>query len=305
MERESFIFYRSYAEAIRSLPKENQIGVLEGLLAYAIDGEEPELSGIERAVFVLMKPQLDANNQRYENGKKGGRPSKEKPSVSEKPKKKKPSVSKKRKTEKPNENVNVNVNVNDNEYGLTTVQRAGAREADDMAEEYLGFMREHPTVREDITNPSEIASIDFKVLSERIAESQFLQTRQSLAWLIGNYSKIVSGAYRDFSRSPASDVPKGKGDLQLWQETVRALQRAKRDVYCAASGYNVPAYKMADVEAKRVMAEIYKSLSREITEYFDPNSFLELCGMEEKDLKFERARFLKSLPEIRAKIAEE
>lgn len=54
--------------------------------------------------FTLIKPQLSANNKRYEDGKKGGRPKKIKTS----------GFSEKKPNENENENENVNVNVNEN-----------------------------------------------------------------------------------------------------------------------------------------------------------------------------------------------
>ena len=84
--RDSFIFYRSYVEALKELPDENRLHIMDAVLRYALEGEEPNLTGVEKAVFVLMRPQIDANNRRYENGKKGaesgskgGRPAKNKP----------------------------------------------------------------------------------------------------------------------------------------------------------------------------------------------------------------------------------
>lgn len=75
----SFVFYRSFAEALRNLECEIDGGafksVLFALLDYALDGVEPELSGgVERAIFALMRPQIDANNGRREAAKLGGRP---------------------------------------------------------------------------------------------------------------------------------------------------------------------------------------------------------------------------------------
>ena len=62
---------------------------------------------------------------------------------------------------------------------------------------------------------------------------------------------------------------------------------------------------MGDDCAKKEMGTLYKELSPEIQAYFDPNSFLELCEMEEKELKFERARFLKELGGIRQRLKSE
>ena len=77
MERESFVFYRSFYEAIKELPAENQANVYNALFEYSFNNVEVELSGVEKAVFLLMKPQVDANQKKYENGCKGGRPKKQ------------------------------------------------------------------------------------------------------------------------------------------------------------------------------------------------------------------------------------
>lgn len=42
------------------------------MLGYGLDGKEPEVDGVAKAVFVMAKPQIDKNSQRYTNGKKGG-----------------------------------------------------------------------------------------------------------------------------------------------------------------------------------------------------------------------------------------
>jgi hypothetical protein len=72
--RESVVFYRSFYEAIRRLPAEQFKASALAILEYGLDGKEPETDGIERTVFCMAKPQIDANNRRYENGTKGGRP---------------------------------------------------------------------------------------------------------------------------------------------------------------------------------------------------------------------------------------
>lgn len=117
--RESIIFYRSFYEGISALPKKNQLEVYDAIFRYTFKNEEPELSPLSKALFAVIKPQLDANNERYENGKKGagfgklgGRPKKETPmGLSESDNSKTP-VGLSVKT--PNENVNVNVNENVN-----------------------------------------------------------------------------------------------------------------------------------------------------------------------------------------------
>ena len=118
MERESFVFYRSFYEGIKELPRDIQGEVLTAIMEYGLNGVTTEnQKPITKAMFALIKPQLDANNQRFENGrlgaehgKKGGRPKKEKPQEN-------PNLTPKKPQENPNltPNVNVNDNVNDND----------------------------------------------------------------------------------------------------------------------------------------------------------------------------------------------
>ena len=72
MERNSFCFYRSFYDAIKALPKKYQAQALDAVLAYGLDGVEPtDADGVIQAIFALIRPQIDANNKRYTNGKKG------------------------------------------------------------------------------------------------------------------------------------------------------------------------------------------------------------------------------------------
>ena len=70
-------------------------------------------------MMILMRPILDSNNQRFENGKKGGRPPKEKPNQNQTETETKPNQNQTETETKANkdedEDVNVNVNVNQEE----------------------------------------------------------------------------------------------------------------------------------------------------------------------------------------------
>ena len=76
MRREALLFYKSFEEAIGLLPDQDQLKAYRAIIRYGLYGEEPQLDGVSGAVFLLAKPQIDANNRRYENGKQGGRPKK-------------------------------------------------------------------------------------------------------------------------------------------------------------------------------------------------------------------------------------
>lgn len=102
MNRESFVFYASWLDAIKNLPREMQGEVLVAIVEYGITGEMlADLKPITKALMAMVKPQIDINRAKYENGKKGGRKASEEP--------------KENQTEtKPEPNDNVNVYVNDN-----------------------------------------------------------------------------------------------------------------------------------------------------------------------------------------------
>jgi hypothetical protein len=81
--RKSFIFYSSFLDALEELDDKTQLEVFRAIAGYALKDTEPNLSGVGRAIFLLIKPQLDANNKRYVDGCSGGRPKKS--AESEKP----------------------------------------------------------------------------------------------------------------------------------------------------------------------------------------------------------------------------
>lgn len=74
--RDGFIFYGSFWDALSDLPDAQRLEAYDAICRYALTDEVTELSGITLAVFKLIKPQLDANIRRRENGKQGGRPKK-------------------------------------------------------------------------------------------------------------------------------------------------------------------------------------------------------------------------------------
>ena len=104
--RDSFIFYRSFFESFDGLSKKDKLLLFDAICNYALNDIEPELNGVPLAMFKLLKPQVDANTRRYENGCKGGRPRKTETKPKENQKETKP---------KRNDNVNVNDNENHND----------------------------------------------------------------------------------------------------------------------------------------------------------------------------------------------
>ena len=102
--RESMIIYRSFFEAIKELPKEEQADVWNAVYELGLNNKEVQLTGISKTIFTLIKPQIEANVKKYLNGKK--------PKV--KPKESKTEANNKQTRSKTEGNVNVNVNDNVN-----------------------------------------------------------------------------------------------------------------------------------------------------------------------------------------------
>lgn len=77
--RDSFVFYRSFAEVISMIPDaEDKITLLNALIEYGLNGTEPDLQYPLSAMFKQMTSSIAGAQKRYqasvENGKKGGRP---------------------------------------------------------------------------------------------------------------------------------------------------------------------------------------------------------------------------------------
>lgn len=128
MKRNSFVFYASYLNAGNTLKPRDRDALYRAIIEYGILGIEPELTGMPLTCWMLIEPQLKANNRKYRNGKLGGRPSNEK--VEEEITTgffenetsgysgEKPNVN-----DNVNDNVNVNVNDNDNALEKTLVSK--------------------------------------------------------------------------------------------------------------------------------------------------------------------------------------
>ncbi|MBQ2382935.1 MAG: hypothetical protein II290_02750 [Oscillospiraceae bacterium] len=77
-ERKQFTFYGSFWEAIKELPAKYQLPTLRAIICYALFQEEPtSLPPTCRAVFLLVKPTLDASRKKAASGKQGGQAGKQ------------------------------------------------------------------------------------------------------------------------------------------------------------------------------------------------------------------------------------
>lgn len=84
-DRNSFVFYKSFYDAIKVAPKKHQLALFLALTCYVFENKCPQLESTSLAVWNAIKPQIDSSLKRYENAKKGaeygklgGRPKKKK-----------------------------------------------------------------------------------------------------------------------------------------------------------------------------------------------------------------------------------
>jgi len=71
----SFVFYQSFFDMIECIPDvQTQMMAYKTICDYALRGVVPQTDNwVIQMVFCAVKPQIDANKKRRENGKKGGR----------------------------------------------------------------------------------------------------------------------------------------------------------------------------------------------------------------------------------------
>lgn len=132
--KDSFVFYKSFFDAIEELPEEHQLEAYRSIMMLALFGIDEKPSGLASIVYIMAKPQIEANYEKYENGKKGGAPKGNKNAKRKQPDEtmennqkqpkqplvvfennlKQPQVEFQNNQKQPNVNVNDNVNDNDN-----------------------------------------------------------------------------------------------------------------------------------------------------------------------------------------------
>ena len=76
MAKDSFIFYRSFYEAIIELDEHSRWLIIDAICRKALYGEDTQFTGLLKMVFTLISPILEANLKKSEAGIKGGRPKK-------------------------------------------------------------------------------------------------------------------------------------------------------------------------------------------------------------------------------------
>lgn len=216
--RDSFVFYRSFAESVKNLPPEEYKKVMQSILDYALDGKEPEQFGIEYTVFCLVKPQIDANNKRYENGKKGGRPQKpnnnqEITKINQEITKQKPNNNQTVTTTEPNVYVNVNDNVNDKKKDTSVSKEKASRFVPPTLEDIKAYCEEK---------------------GYKLDYDRFIDYYTSNGWMVGkNKMKDWRACVRNWARKDSSgcaEYPTKVSKFRNFQERTYDMDQLTRDL---------------------------------------------------------------------------
>lgn len=137
--KNSFVFYETFESVIEELPEEMQLKFYKYITQYGLHGIEPEVTGIEKAIWTQIQFAIDqAQNRRkraIENGNKGGRPNQtitqNNPNETKKNQtitQNNPDITENNQSitqAKPNNNLNVNVNANVNDNVNANVKSKG------------------------------------------------------------------------------------------------------------------------------------------------------------------------------------
>ena len=212
-QRSSFVFYRSFFEAIQDVNDEQKLILFNAICEFALNDKKPKLDGICATLYKLIEPQIIANIERYKNGKKGGRPSKKKTNGFED---KKPEVLEEKtngfEIEKPN--VNDNVNVNDNENINDNENEPKTKALDPFCSkevtEFFQLVKEYANNQYNDLSPNRLLvaemlpkiSLDMEMWKQVLKRSRSMGHKingefkpLSLKNMLEHYSEILDGTY--------------------------------------------------------------------------------------------------------------
>ena len=250
-KRESFIFYRSFYESIIELEEKDKLSIFNAICNYSLNLELPDLKGIPKSIFVLIKPQLDANNKRYKNGcqpktkrKTSETEARDKQKISETEAKNKQKISETEANDNDNVNDNVNDNANENSFPkleistppidynffiqlfnkkftkiLPAVQRI-TKERKSKIKLRLKEFGDHPEKK-------------FHEICEKIESSDFLKGDNETSWVVTfdwifsngqNWVKIIEGNY-DNKKIKAKQDKHNRYDPESFTEEVKEKMR--------------------------------------------------------------------------------
>ena len=283
MGRESFIFYASFYEALKELPDDIRLKVFDAVCEFAINGIEPELEGVAKAIFALMKPPLAATLIKYENGCKGGAPkgnqnarknnlteTEEQPNDNQK---------------QPNDNQKQPYKDEDKDVDYSTPPLSPPSGGEGDAKSV--FFGKYTALKQGRTKDE---GIDYNVLLEEFEKSTMLRGMYSFSKIASMYDAIKRGDFRDKARTvtnPAVDALNAKAEREKWYAERQARAESIAYAYQRTAKGN-----KRFVELERELAKMNLELAK--AEVAGADNLIALREYQEQ-LQEERGRILKKL----------
>lgn len=208
MARDGFIFYESFYDATKCLPDQTKLEAYRLLFEYALYGVEPESDdAIAVGFFKLMRPQIDANNKRRENGCKGGKKDTEaEPNDNQTSTKPEPNDNQSLTEAEPNPNQTVTKPEPNNNQSMT---KEGAKEKDKVKDKDKDKdkVKDKDKEREYGFRPPSIDEVRRYCLERgnNINPEQFIDFYSAKGWFVG------------------------KNKMKDWQAAIRTWERRKDD----------------------------------------------------------------------------
>lgn len=223
---DSFVFYKSFYEALKFLEPATRLKAYDAICEYAINGVMPEGTGAECAVLALVKPQIDANEKRRTTGRENGKKGAEYGKLGGRPPKKTDIKPLKNPKETPNAekkpaNVNVNVNVNEDTANAVSI---GPREValesfDAFWELYPRKEKQDAAARAWISlNPdADLINTIMTALRENV-ERNGSWKRDGGRYIPKADNWLIERRWRDEVREEKDDEPKGPAKINQFND---------------------------------------------------------------------------------------
>lgn len=227
-EKDSFVFYRSFFEALQDLKDKERLQVYDAICDLALNENDTKLKGIAKTIFTLIRPQILSNTKKYKDGQKGAEYGK----LGGRPKKVKTPEGLLKET--PNENVNdnenenVNVNVNDNVASDSRVD--GLQKVIDFYNANIGLITPYGmSLLESYLNQMDYEVIIFAM--QKAVEAN-VRTIQYIKGTLNNWSKkgikTLLQAQEENEAFKQEKSQKGKGELNSNLEEWLKEREAKK-----------------------------------------------------------------------------
>lgn len=299
-----FIFYAEFDEALKELPDKQRLKLYDAICDYALREIEPNLLGVEKVVFSLIKPKLSANLQRSKNGSKGGAPKNNQnarkvvlennlKTTENQPKNNQETTENqanatKKETSPPDKESSKEIIPPERKNIPPTPQGAGEIvEIERALTAKESFFEKYPALKGRNANDE---GIDYDLLLREFELSSMLRGLYSFPKVKTMYDAIIKGDFRDkpkTSANPVIDAINAKAEREKWY----AERQAKAESVAYAYQWAANANKRF-VELERELAKMNLELAK--AEVAGSDNLIALREYQEQ-LQEERGRILKKL----------